>query len=424
MNAFAPDARGHLTGLVNQTITTFRGEPNRIVAVLDDTVLVATGKSLDGEAVPLAWVQEGIDLLVSHGEVRVGVESLGYRSAFVAAVLLTLPGAERATDPNRVVLRRDGWTLRPGEFIRRVDLHNRYGGSRQNGISPSRTTPNIFVFSDPAVGEQHGYLDHWEDGVFHYAGEGQRGDQTLNRGNGALLAHDTDGRTLRVFWGAGGEVEYAGEFTLDRETPIYWTKAQPTGGGPLRQVVMFRLQPVAAAIGVPATARRREAVTSTPRFSTPSRAADETTTTAPRDPFTVDPDTVDRGLRSHAATQNALSESVRANDLVPLSPGPADPDFDLAWRDGQALVVAEIKSITAGNEIRQLRLGLGQLLDYLDVAKRATSDTRGVLAVEAEPADKRWIKLCEDHGVTLVWPSIFESLFSGSNDGSLPTFEM
>ena len=80
------------------------------------------------------------------------------------------------------------WTLPPGETIRRVDLHSAYGGGGQGGIAPSARTPNVLIFSDPASGEQHGYFDGWhEDGLFHYTGEGQRGDQQMRGGNSAIL---------------------------------------------------------------------------------------------------------------------------------------------------------------------------------------------------------------------------------------------
>jgi hypothetical protein len=80
------------------------------------------------------------------------------------------------------------WTLSIGERIRRTDLHDRFGGGRQGGISPSARTPNVFIFSDAASGVQHGYIDSWkDDGCFHYTGEGQRGDQKMIIGNRAIL---------------------------------------------------------------------------------------------------------------------------------------------------------------------------------------------------------------------------------------------
>jgi hypothetical protein len=49
------------------------------------------------------------------------------------------------------------WTLKPGEVIRRTELHKQFGGSGQGGISPSSTTQNVLIFSDPEVGTLYGY---------------------------------------------------------------------------------------------------------------------------------------------------------------------------------------------------------------------------------------------------------------------------
>jgi hypothetical protein len=118
------------------------------------------------------------------------------------------------------------WDLRPGATTPRVEVHSRYGGSGRGGISPSKTTPNVFIFSDPARGEQHGYIDAWrDDGLFHYTGEGQRGDQQMRAGNKAILRHREDDRALRVFHGVGGEVTYQGRFELATDPAWYSTDA-------------------------------------------------------------------------------------------------------------------------------------------------------------------------------------------------------
>jgi len=66
------------------------------------------------------------------------------------------------------------WTLQPGEAIERKKLHEDFGGRTQGGIGPSRSSPNVFIFSDPVAGEPHGYFDGWRDDIcFHYTGEGQ-----------------------------------------------------------------------------------------------------------------------------------------------------------------------------------------------------------------------------------------------------------
>jgi hypothetical protein len=50
------------------------------------------------------------------------------------------------------------WDVEPGTTVVRKHLHDRFGGGRQGGMSPSRLSPNIFLFTDPASGEIHGLL--------------------------------------------------------------------------------------------------------------------------------------------------------------------------------------------------------------------------------------------------------------------------
>src|SRR6476659_5750318 len=88
--------------------------------------------------------------------------------------------------------------------------------------------------------------------------------------------------------------------------------------------------------------------------------------------------------------------------------GPGDPDFDLAWREGDLIVVAEIKSLRVENERNQLRLGLGQVLDYEATVRQSGRAVRAVLCVERSPSDSAyWLALCRRLGVALVWPENF-----------------
>lgn len=72
--------------------------------------------------------------------------------------------------------------------------------------------------------------------------------------------------------------------------------------------------------------------------------------------------------------------------------------------------MAEVKSLTPENEERQLRLGLGQVLRYADVFRRARHKCIPVLAVESRPTDDSWSALCEDLGVRLCWPPTFDAI--------------
>jgi len=136
------------------------------------------------------------------------------------------------------------------------------------------------------------------------------------------------------------------------------------------------------------------------------RQADEVVAIAGRDPFAVDPAIVERGVRGHAITQNALAQHLRSLGVEPRSPSADEPNYDIAWRVGKRVFVAEIKSLTVGNEEKQLRLGLGQVLRFAhQIGPNAV--TVPVLVVERRPTDSSWKQLCEHLGVILAWPEEF-----------------
>jgi hypothetical protein len=71
--------------------------------------------------------------------------------------------------------------------------------------------------------------------------------------------------------------------------------------------------------------------------------------------------------------------------------------------------VVEIKSITKANEERQLRLGLGQVLRYRDLARVRGAVARAWLVTERPPIDESWERFCADLDVVLAWPTAFET---------------
>ena len=117
------------------------------------------------------------------------------------------------------------------------------------------------------------------------------------RGNAAILTHVEDGRALRVFDGVGGEVTYVGEFALDSREPWYLETAPETGGGPLRQVIKFRLAPVGEFFD---DGNTREIDGVSPELDGEYRTAEENPKSPQRDPFEVDPDAVDRALAAQS----------------------------------------------------------------------------------------------------------------------------
>jgi hypothetical protein len=136
----------------------------------------------------------------------------------------------------------------------------------------------------------------------------------------------------------------------------------------------------------------------------PYREAHEEVAVAQRMPFDIDPDLVDRGVRGHAITQNALARCLGELGLEPRRPNGTEPFFDIAWVANSVVFVGEIKSLTESNEERQLRLGLGQVLRYRHLMAREHEKVRAVLAVERQPIDGSWAELCDALDVLLLWP--------------------
>lgn len=98
------DARQVLGGLVGETIKTLSGHPNTVLGLEGTEVRVATTRSPNGTLVPIAWVQDALDRLARDGEIEISVDSVGYRSAFVGAVLNALDDTESSAATMRVRL--------------------------------------------------------------------------------------------------------------------------------------------------------------------------------------------------------------------------------------------------------------------------------------------------------------------------------
>jgi hypothetical protein len=131
--------------------------------------------------------------------------------------------------------------MEPGQTIRRADLHDRWGGNRQTGISAPREGENIFLFT--GEGDRYGYHDEeLKEGLFQYNGEGLDRNHEMDRGNRAILTHAEKGRRLRLFRKAGtGLVEYVGEYAYRSHK----TEPRPGGhGGQLHEHIVFVLEPV------------------------------------------------------------------------------------------------------------------------------------------------------------------------------------
>jgi hypothetical protein len=142
----------------------------------------------------------------------------------------------------------------------------------------------------------------------------------------------------------------------------------------------------------------------------------------------TDPDKADRGTTAHKDTQDAMAAALRNAGLKPRSPKTGDPDFDIVWRAddaGGAAFICEVKSLTVENETRQIRLAIGQVLDYvhaLDSQREAGSlpphwkrvrAVRPVVALERRPAEHaHWTGLCDRRGIILTWPEEYDDMLA------------
>lgn len=129
----------------------------------------------------------------------------------------------------------------------------------------------------------------------------------------------------------------------------------------------------------------------------------------PADVFTYDTSTRERALAAHAGVQNGLAEFLQQHDLEARSPSPHEPDFDIAWMADGVVVVGEVKSLAGTEPVQQLRLGLGQVVQYRRQLADLYGEAAAVLAVEHEPPSS-WRDVCADVGVLLAWPPAWAGL--------------
>jgi hypothetical protein len=459
-----PSARELLSGLVGQSISTVTGSPNRVLEVRDSDVLVATNRSPAGQPVPIDWIESALERVQTDGEIEISVASLGHRSAFVGAVLLTLPGTQASsTSPPRIRLSEDAAADYRLAAAGELNIWWRSDPAQRFWLEIT-DRPDIGIDlhcpqRDAAGNRSPGYSLIWsvqhDDIVFHYD-RNQQAITSWSRAVGEVvegpvvwLSHR--GSTRRRLGAArpqpGWWLDLEGPYPLDQPLTLEQLRAS---GATVRAVLdeleqrrlgslyfpfffyagstLRPMQPYlnklpatlvaqlpglnsAAATASATTALIGAAPTTGTQVGGDYRHVTVSSLPDARDPFSVDPAVVERGLRGHADTQNALADAITAAGMTPRSPTANDPNFDLAWEADGTTFVAEVKSITAVNEERQLRLGLGQVLRYQSLLAGDEREVVAVLVPERPPHDSSWQTLCDDLGVLLVAPPSFNPLF-------------
>ena len=124
-------------------------------------------------------------------------------------------------------------------YIRRVDVHEPFGGQRQSGIVTPKGALGIFIFTGHGGGAI-GYQDAFQaDGSLRYTGQGQTGDMLMASGNLAIRDHAMSGKDLLVFeqLGRGGVIRFLGLFAC-----AGWdTERQLDVNGIEREAIVFTL---------------------------------------------------------------------------------------------------------------------------------------------------------------------------------------
>lgn len=153
-----------------------------------------------------------------------------------------------------------------------------------------------------------------------------------------------------------------------------------------------------------ATPQSRTAKPPTPQFGVPATGFTFEGFKQRADAVVPNWEALERGTVAHGQVVLQLEGLVQPHAEPRYGTPPIN--FDLAWERGADIYVCEVKSLTSTNQSGQIRLGLGQVLDYrwrlsLSYPGRPI---HAVLAVEQQPLDSAWEDICQAVGVTLTWP--------------------
>lgn len=108
----------------------------------------------------------------------------------------------------------------------------------------------------------------------------------------------------------------------------------------------------------------------------------------------VDLDERDRRLQEHHDIVEDLADALEAAGHQPLDPLTGTCAFDLAWQRGKSLHVVEVKTTTPLSEAQQIRLGLGQVLEYRTSLEAQGWKVAAHLVVSDKPAAARAVAAC------------------------------
>ncbi|MGW0547747.1 hypothetical protein [Streptomyces altiplanensis] len=128
--------------------------------------------------------------------------------------------------------------------------------------------------------------------------------------------------------------------------------------------------------------------------------------------LTLDLSRLDEATAVHEATVGALIAHLSHQGIEACTYASGAPEFDAGWSRGEDIFVAEVKSLTGAREDQQIRLGVGQILDYAHQLRSACPSTviHPVLVLEKRPSAARWTALTDSVGLRLTWAPDFSGI--------------
>lgn len=131
--------------------------------------------------------------------------------------------------------------LTVGKFYTNREIADLFRCSTQGGMRKSNTK-NALVLTSEQSDPDRLYQDYWKDGVLYYTGEGQTGEQKLNRNNRTLAESPANGVNVYLFE-CFGENTYRYRGVVERCGKPYQEEEKDSVGD-VRKVWKFPLKPI------------------------------------------------------------------------------------------------------------------------------------------------------------------------------------
>lgn len=250
---------------------------------------------------------------------------------------------------------------------------------------------------------------------------GQNTEARINR----LQPLDLRDDVLEAMGRLGGEAERA-EIIREAMVVGQWTAEELAVVSRVRQAARRFHLPTMADHVITTLAQRGEIVS--PRFGRWRLAGEHTfdglvrfgvryrrATREEREPRGIadlqrDLDELERRTALHMDLQDRLADALAALGMLARSPGPTEPQYDLAFESGEDVSIAEIKTLAGAHHAQQIRLGLGQVVEYRHrMSERLGIEVHALLMLDRVPDNGDWAAILESVGVTLVTEADLEA---------------